>query len=99
MSRGQTPGHVNDRQVRRREVDWEELRRQLAGRCFICELVARNSEYRHHIVYEDERAIVFNNRYPVAYGYVLVAPRDHREQVTEMAELAERLRKALVESR
>jgi diadenosine tetraphosphate (Ap4A) HIT family hydrolase len=33
-------------------------------------------------VYEDERAVAFLNRFPVLYGYVLVAPRDHRERVT-----------------
>jgi ATP adenylyltransferase len=33
-------------------------------------------------VYEDERAVAFLNRYPSLYGYVLVAPKDHREQVT-----------------
>jgi diadenosine tetraphosphate (Ap4A) HIT family hydrolase len=36
----------------------------------------------HHIVYEDDSAIVFLNRYPTLYGYTLVAPREHREQVT-----------------
>lgn len=50
--------------------------------CFICELVAGNPDYRHHIIYEDETAIVFLNKYPTLYGYTLVAPRDHREQVT-----------------
>jgi len=33
-------------------------------------------------VYEDERAVAFLNRYPSLYGYALVAPKDHREQVT-----------------
>jgi hypothetical protein len=28
--------------VKRRRVDFEEVRRQLAGRCFICELLAGN---------------------------------------------------------
>ena len=66
----------------RRHVDHEEVRRRLRGRCFICELVAGSLEFAHHVVYEDERAIAFLNRYPVLYGYVLVAPRDHREEVT-----------------
>jgi diadenosine tetraphosphate (Ap4A) HIT family hydrolase len=67
---------------RRREIDREEVRRRLGGRCFICELVAGNPEFAHHIVYEDDRAVAFLNRYPVLYGYVLVAPREHREEVT-----------------
>jgi diadenosine tetraphosphate (Ap4A) HIT family hydrolase len=50
--------------------------------CFICEMIAGNPDYAHEIVYEDDRAIVFLNKYPPLYGYVLVAPREHREQVT-----------------
>jgi diadenosine tetraphosphate (Ap4A) HIT family hydrolase len=65
-----------------RPVDFEAIRRHLAGRCFICEMLAGNPEFRHHIVYEDEIAVAFLNRYPTLYGYVLVAPREHREQVT-----------------
>ena len=49
--------------------------------CFICEMVAGNLEYQHHILYEDETAIVFLNKYPTLYGYILIAPREHREQV------------------
>lgn len=52
------------------------------GPCFICEIVAGNPDYRHHVVYEDETAVAFLNKYPPLYGYVLVAPREHREQVT-----------------
>jgi diadenosine tetraphosphate (Ap4A) HIT family hydrolase len=52
------------------------------GPCFICEIVAGNPEYPHHIVYEDDAAIVFLNAYPTLYGYTLVAPREHREQAT-----------------
>jgi diadenosine tetraphosphate (Ap4A) HIT family hydrolase len=58
------------------------MRQELAGRCFICELVAGNPEFAHFVVYEDETAIAFLNRYPTLYGYVLVAPKEHREQVT-----------------
>jgi diadenosine tetraphosphate (Ap4A) HIT family hydrolase len=50
--------------------------------CFICEMLAGNPAYAHEIVYEDDIALAFLNRYPPLYGYVLVAPRDHREQVT-----------------
>jgi diadenosine tetraphosphate (Ap4A) HIT family hydrolase len=50
--------------------------------CFICEMVAGNPAYTHEIVYEDDVAIAFLNKYPPLYGYVLVAPRGHREQVT-----------------
>lgn len=37
--------------------------------CFLCQIAAKNPEYRHHIVYEDEFAIAFLNKYPVLYGY------------------------------
>jgi diadenosine tetraphosphate (Ap4A) HIT family hydrolase len=67
---------------RTRAVDFQALRRRLAGRCFICEMLAGNPEFHHHVVYEDETAVAFLNRYPTLYGYVLVAPREHREQVT-----------------
>ena len=67
---------------RRRTVNFTEIRERLAGRCFICELVAGNPEFRHHVVYEDDVAIAFLNAYPVLYGMLLVAPRVHRERVT-----------------
>jgi ATP adenylyltransferase len=68
--------------VKTRTVDFDEIRRNLAGRCFICELVAGNPSFRHHVIYEDESAIAFLDAYPALYGYVLVAPREHREHVT-----------------
>lgn len=68
--------------MRTRTVDFGAMREQLAGRCFVCELLGGNPEFPHHVVYEDEHAIAFLNRYPALYGYVLVAPREHREEVT-----------------
>ncbi len=50
------------------------------GPCFICELVAGSNP--HHLIYEDQTAVVFLNKYSVLYGYTLVAPREHREQAT-----------------
>jgi diadenosine tetraphosphate (Ap4A) HIT family hydrolase len=58
------------------------IHRSQHGPCFICEIVAGNPEYRHHVIYEDDNAIVFLNKYPTLRGYTLVAPREHREQVT-----------------
>ena len=49
--------------------------------CFVCEIVA-GCDGRHAVVYEDELAIAFLNRFPTLHGYVIVAPREHREQVT-----------------
>lgn len=35
-----------------------------------------------YIFHEDDEAIAFLDGYPRAYGYALVAPKDHREQIT-----------------
>ncbi len=67
----------------RYEIDWDAYhQRAQTGPCFICGIVARHPEFSAHIVWEDDKAIVFLNKYPKPYGYTLVAPRDHREQVT-----------------
>jgi diadenosine tetraphosphate (Ap4A) HIT family hydrolase len=57
--------------------------RTQTGPCFICEMMAHNPAYDlDHIIYEDEIAFVFLNRYPTLLGYTLVAPRRHLEHVT-----------------
>ncbi|HTT92355.1 MAG TPA: HIT family protein [Acidimicrobiales bacterium] len=53
--------------------------RAQAGPCFICELVAGRNP--HPVVYRDDFAIAFLNRYPTLLGYVLVAPLEHKEDV------------------
>lgn len=51
--------------------------------CFICRIVADNyNESPIHILYEDNNAIAFLERWPRLYGWTLIAPREHREQVT-----------------
>ena len=57
-------------------------RERLRGRCFICEMLAGNPEFRHNTVYEDARTVAFLQRFQTLYGYVLVAPKQHREQAT-----------------
>ena len=57
-------------------------RRAQTGPCFICRIVARDPEYPAHIIYEDDETIAFLDKYPALYGHTLVAPREHREQVT-----------------
>lgn len=49
--------------------------------CFICAII-EGRDTTHHIVYRDEVAIAILSKYPTLYGYVLVAPITHREQVT-----------------
>ncbi|MCP4536878.1 MAG: HIT family protein [Chloroflexi bacterium] len=58
------------------------IERVTSGPCFICEILAGNPNYKHHIIYQDETAIVFLNKFPILYGYTLVAPRKHCEHVT-----------------
>lgn len=49
--------------------------------CFICEMISgRNNG--NHIIYQDNLFIAFLNKYPALYGYALVAPVEHKEQVT-----------------
>ncbi|MFI9382558.1 HIT family protein [Kutzneria sp. NPDC052558] len=47
--------------------------------CFICELLAGNPDYPHHIAYRDDDAVVFASRFPSVLGHFLVAPVSHRE--------------------
>jgi len=69
--------------IERRPFDVDAyVRRTQSGSCFICEIVAGNPDYHQHVVYEDDVAIAFLNKYPTLFGYTLVAPRQHREHVT-----------------
>ena len=57
--------------------------RSRTGPCFVCGIVARDPDFPgHHVVYENDDAIAFFNRWPTQYGYTLVAPKEHREQAT-----------------
>ena len=49
--------------------------------CFICEMVAGRLN-GNHIIQQSDDFIIFLNKYPVLYGYTLVAPAKHKEQVT-----------------
>jgi len=51
------------------------------GTCFICDIV-RGVDTVNNVVYKDESAVVLLDRYPTLYGKTLVAPVEHREQVT-----------------
>ena len=66
----------------RKLFDMETYVRQIrTGPCFICEMIAGRSN-GNHIIYQDESVIAFLNKYPVLYGYALVAPVKHKEQAT-----------------
>ena len=49
--------------------------------CFICEMVAGRL-HGNHIIQQSDDFIIFLNKYPMLYGYTLVAPAKHKEQVT-----------------
>ena len=68
--------------TRREPPPLDEYLALARARCFICAIAAGRDEHPHHVLYDDERAIAFLNRFPTAPGYTLVAPREHREQVT-----------------
>ena|SRR5690242_8134050 len=52
------------------------------GACFICQMLAGETGRPEDIIYRDEVGFVFLSKYPSLYGYTLVAPVKHREQVT-----------------
>ncbi len=69
--------------TKRKSFDFKTYVEEIQTRpCFICEIIKGNPEYRHHVIYEDDIAIVFLNKYPSLYGYILVCPKEHREMVT-----------------
>ena len=57
--------------------------------CFVCRMVNGEVRFPENVIYEDDRALVFLDSYPKAYGYTLVAPKEHREQVTGDSTLEE----------
>ena len=58
------------------------VRRVRSGPCFVCAIVARDPAFPdHHISYEDEEVIVFLAMNATQYGYTLVAPKEHKEQL------------------
>ena len=59
-----------------------DVRRVRTWPCFVCAILARHPGFPdHHIIDEDEDAIVFLAMNPTQYGYTLVAPKEHKEQV------------------
>lgn len=60
-----------------------EIRRATTGPCFICEMLAGRPGYFHHVVAQDDDAVIFLSRYPTQRGYCLVAPRAHVEDLAD----------------
>lgn len=59
------------------------VRNATQGPCFVCELVAGNPAFRHHLIAEDDDAIIFLSKYPTMAGYALVCPKAHVEDLAE----------------
>ncbi len=70
-------------QIEKTPIDLAELHKaSAAGLCFICELLKGNPDFKHDVICESESAVAFLSRYPTLFGYTLVAPKRHIEQVT-----------------
>jgi len=68
--------------VDRKSFDLDSyIERIQSSPCFICEMISGRLN-GNHIIHQDNTCIIFLNKYPVLYGYVLVAPIEHKEQVT-----------------
>ena len=74
-------GRVRRRRLWSLKVGWQ-LSRRPPDECFICAIVAGRPRLPHEIVYEDDDAIAFLDRWPPLWGATLVCPKAHREQVT-----------------
>jgi len=63
--------------------DMEAMHRGFrTGPCFVCGMANGNTRFLENVIREDEGLFVFLDAYPRVYGYTLVAPKEHREQVT-----------------
>lgn len=67
----------------RERFDLDAYLKEVTKGCFICRLVQGDPALPlHHVIWQNDQAIAFLNRFPTVYGYTLVAPYLHREQVT-----------------
>ena len=83
-----TPNDVPERYT----MDWKAYhQRARTGPCFVCQIVSRHTDFPAHIIYEDDVAIAFLDKYPRVAGYTLLAPRAHRTGVTRDFPLEEYL--------
>lgn len=68
--------------MNRKSFDLDAYIEQIQSRpCFICEMIAGRLQ-GNHVIVQNEDYIAFLNKYPTLYGYALVAPIAHKEQVT-----------------
>lgn len=69
---------------RRVDVDLDSyVERVRNGPCFVCGIANGTHDLPTHVVFDDGRHIAFLPNRHVLRGYVLVAPRDHRESIAD----------------
>jgi len=56
-------------------------RRTRGGPCFICAFLNDEPGFEHVRLYDDGTHVAFLSRYPTLYGYALVVPRRHVQDV------------------
>ncbi len=67
----------------RKQFDMEAYLAEVTQGCFLCRLAQDDPTFpAHHMIWRNDEAMAFLNRFPTVYGYTLVAPMAHREQVT-----------------
>lgn len=72
--------------------------------CLFCKII--NKELPADVMYEDERFLVILDKFPAAFGHVLILPKAHYENIYDLGEaeqaaimpLAAKLAKALKET-
>jgi diadenosine tetraphosphate (Ap4A) HIT family hydrolase len=73
---------ADETQPERKDFDLESyIDRIQNGTCFICDMVAGRLN-GNHVITQNDLYIAFMNIYTPLYGYALVAPAAHKEQVT-----------------
>jgi diadenosine tetraphosphate (Ap4A) HIT family hydrolase len=66
--------------------------RSRTGPCFICEFLAGNPAYAHHLIHDDGETVAFLSKYPTLEGYCIVAPKAHLEDLADDLDEAAYLR-------
>jgi histidine triad (HIT) family protein len=51
-------------------------------KCIFCKII--NKSIPNAIIYEDEKFLVFLDKYPINYGHALLIPKDHFDTILEM---------------
>jgi histidine triad (HIT) family protein len=51
-------------------------------KCIFCKIITKSIP--NAIIYEDEKFLVFLDRYPINYGHALLIPKDHFDTILDM---------------